>query len=327
MSYRATVTNHQIALFLDGETHTISSDSKVFVPLSKAIKEKADVEDIRALLDPKRMIEVVSKGRLVARGDVVYDKVKGRDLPKAVADRLQQAISAGKDTEPVFRFWERLSQNPSHRSIEGCLTFLDHLGIPITSDGRFLAYKSVRKDLKDHHTGTFENSPGKVLVIDRSLVSDDPRTACHEGFHVGSLQYASSFGDADRRLVICRVDPKNVVCVPYDSSAQKMRVCEYEVVGFYSGQMVSDIISSDDVPEPEVTVVVASKEEEKEAPKYVGLGAAAVSSTKIREILAMDMDELRRFARQDLKIVGANKMDGGKAALLEVVLSNLNRRR
>jgi hypothetical protein len=38
------------------------------------------------------------------------------------------------------------------------------------------------------------------------------------------------FGRGDDRFVMVKVDPANVVCIPYDSGYEKMRVCEYEVV-------------------------------------------------------------------------------------------------
>ena len=78
------------------------------------------------------------------------------------------------------------------------------------------------------------------IKVHRNRVSDDPNTPCHFGLHVGSLEYAQSFGE---RVVIVRVDPEHVVCVPYDCTSQKMRVCEYEVVGLHiEGHMPSTTI-------------------------------------------------------------------------------------
>ena len=52
--------------------------------------------------------------------------------------------------------------------------------------------------------------------------------------HVGALAYAITFcSGGGSRIVICEVDPENVVCVPYDCSQQKMRVCEYKVIGHH----------------------------------------------------------------------------------------------
>ncbi len=39
------------------------------------------------------------------------------------------------------------------------------------------------------------------------------------------------------KIVICKINPKDVVCVPHDMSQQKIRVCEYTVVGDFQGEL------------------------------------------------------------------------------------------
>jgi hypothetical protein len=163
-----------------------------------------------------------------------------------VASRIDRMAASGEDPTPVIRFYERLQQNPSKRSVDQLFDFLQHLGLPFEADGTFLAYKGVNDDLSDKYTGRIFNTPGAVIKINRNLVSDDPRTPCHEGLHVGAHAYASTFAST---TIAVRVDPKNVVCVPYDSSSQKMRVCEYEVIGLHSGELMpNNTIPAADVP-------------------------------------------------------------------------------
>jgi hypothetical protein len=45
--------------------------------------------------------------------------------------------------------------------------------------------------------------------------------------HFGGHEYASTFGP---RMVLVRVDPADLVCVPHDCSQGKVRVCRYWVV-------------------------------------------------------------------------------------------------
>ena len=45
--------------------------------------------------------------------------------------------------------------------------------------------------------------------------------------HFGNWEYASTFGP---RMVLVKVDPKDLVCVPYDCSQGKVRCCEYLVL-------------------------------------------------------------------------------------------------
>jgi len=169
---------------------------------------------------------------------------EGEAIPSDINARVLSMAAAGKDPAPLFLFWERLKKNPSMRSVEQLYSFLKHGGIPITKDGCFLAYKGVRSDYTDGHTGKVDNRPGVVNKMARNKVSDDPRTPCHYGFHVGAYGYAGTFS---QRTVICKVDPEHVVCVPYDHNGEKMRVCEYKVIGNYGEMLPDDIIDEADL--------------------------------------------------------------------------------
>ena len=64
--------------------------------------------------------------------------------------------------------------------------------------------------------------------MERSKVTYNPKVTCSSGLHVCSYSYLSSFsGD---RIVICEVEPHNVVSVPVDYYFAKMRCCKYKVI-------------------------------------------------------------------------------------------------
>lgn len=162
-------------------------------------------------------------------GGVVY--INDEAMPAELSARM---IAMKKEKIPVIQlvnFWKNLQQNPSMNSVTQLYKFLEHNGHPITSDGCFIAYRSVREDWKDFHTGTMDNSVGKTLSMPRNKVDDKPDQTCSHGLHVASWSYASGFGGSDRRLVEVKVNPKDVVCVPTDYNNTKMRVCEFTVIG------------------------------------------------------------------------------------------------
>jgi hypothetical protein len=78
----------------------------------------------------------------------------------------------------------------------------------------------------DIHSGTFDNTPGLVVRMERSKVDSDRRNECSHGLHVGAYAYASSFGPVTLKVI---VNPADVVSVPSDCSCQKIRVCKYFV--------------------------------------------------------------------------------------------------
>lgn len=236
------ITNDTVTVVIDGEIYTIHAGAKNFSDLKKALVAD-ETQKVMALVSPGVAVDQWSRGEFrVVRGQVVY---RDQPVPHELDTRILAMVEAGEDPSVLTNFWVKLQKNPSYRSVEQLFKFLVHQGIPLTPEGDILAYKSVTDDYKDHHTGKFDNTPGTTNEMPRNRISDDPNMACHEGFHVGSLAYARTFGPNDRKLVICQVDPADVVCVPYDESAQKVRVCKYTVAGDFGEELPSTVFRSD----------------------------------------------------------------------------------
>ena len=87
----------------------------------------------------------------------------------------------------------------------------------------------MTEDFKDKHTKSFNNAPGQVCEIPRSAVDDNPDNTCSHGLHVGGYEYAKDFASGGK-LVLVKVNPRDVVAVPNDYNGQKMRVCRFEVL-------------------------------------------------------------------------------------------------
>lgn len=237
----------------------------------------------------------------------------GAPVPEALVSRIHAMAAANEAPEPLLAFWERLRKNPSYRSTTQLFDFLTHIGIPITTDGCFLAYKSVRSDFQDHHSSSVDNSPGTINEMPRNEISDDADEACHVGFHVGALEYARTFVSGGT-IVICKVDPEHVVCVPKDSSFQKMRVCRYEVIGVRGGDLPSTTISDGLPPAAKARKSGARK-------RKAGATRSKLARMNTAQLMAQPIAALRRYAGRSLKIVRASKLAGGKLALVKRILS------
>lgn len=315
-----TLTNSSVLVIWEGMPYIFQVGTPNFAALRAAILDER-WDDIPKCLTVASSIETWAKGEFTVKGEAVF--YKGEALPTTMNKRVIDMASRGEDPTPVFNFWARLKKNPSNRSVESLFGFLEHVGIPFDKDGFIVAYKGVRQDFKDCHTGTLDNHPGVVQEYDRNKVSDDPRTPCHEGLHVGALSYASSFG---ARVVIVKVDPEHVVCVPYDESARKVRVCKYEVLGLYTGQLSDTTFDENDAPKAKA-VVKSGKDKGKVKPlKGVKNGKAAkvsyedLDAMDEGELLEQSTDVIRAYAANHLKMVGASKIPGGKAVLIHSVL-------
>jgi len=67
---------------------------------------------------------------------------------------------------------------------------------------------------------------GEPVRQDRKDCDANYRIDCSNGLHVGATKYVENFADSKSKILVCYVNPANVVAVPqYDHS--KIRVCEY----------------------------------------------------------------------------------------------------
>lgn len=236
-----TFTNESIGIVWEGKSHTVQKSSPHFIGLRKAILEER-WDDIPNYLTVAKSLNSWAQGKFTFVEHSNTFSYEGREVPREINNRIVQMATTGADPTPMLRFYERLQKNPSWRSVEQLYKFLTHSGIPITKDGCFLAYKGVNADYTDCHSGTVSNKPGTINKMPRNQISDDPNHACHVGFHVGAKMHASGYG---KRMLVCKVDPEHVVCVPYDAGQQKMRVCEYKVLG-HLGEGLPDTIFEDE---------------------------------------------------------------------------------
>lgn len=184
---------------------------------------------IPELIDPSFVIaQVVTqdkefeiiKGRVFSRGEAV---------PGYVGDKLLMFAQEKLPVKPLLNFWHRVKGNPSKNSVEQLYRFLEKSKCPLTEDGHFVAYKSVKKRrdgrLFDHHTGKFEYTLGKHATMERAEVVDSPTQACGPGLHVGSYKYADGFRRGGSVILEVLVDPAHVVSVPTDCDSGKLRAC------------------------------------------------------------------------------------------------------
>jgi hypothetical protein len=326
-----TITKESIIVVWEGKTYTVCSAMPNFTSLRQVLIN-GDYEAVPYHLTVVKSLKEWTYGKYTLDGStVMFDGVA---IPEALNKRIIEMATAGESPTPVLKFWERLLKNPSYRSVQQLWAFMSHRNIPLTDDGCFLSYKGVRDDYKDKHSGTYDNSPGNTHEMPRNQISDDPNVACHEGFHVGALEYASRFAGGER-IVVCKVDPEYVVCVPYDYSSQKIRVCKYTIIGNYGCALPSTTYS-----EPKAEVDPAEDNEDdldregcgcEDNVEVEDVAAAEPVEQKPRgpkhkfdkydtmKLLEQSIEDLRKYASHHLKVVNAYKIPGGKMALVQCI--------
>jgi hypothetical protein len=221
------LSGNNLSVFLMGKPYNINNAHPNFKKIVAGLKAGLDESGLAKLIqaDLKKEIaktvgvEFKDDGTILMDGELVSD---------ALIARYRYMVENDFPLEGFKLFVQNLSRNPSGESRKDLYGFLEACTLPITEDGHFLAYKMVNRNYTDCHTGTFDNHVGKVVKMPREKVNPNRNETCSSGLHVCSRSYLGSFcGD---RVVVCKVNPKDVVSVPVDYNNAKMRVCRYEVV-------------------------------------------------------------------------------------------------
>lgn len=174
------------------------------------------------------------------------------ELDEATSSVIFNQILKDKEIDKITveNFRKKLNDNTSDFVREQLISWLQYMGLvegetlTIAPDGDLIGYKGLTRNSNNEMVSinagpgivngeSFEhthlrNEPGDIVEIDRELVNDDPATGCASGLHIGTFSYARGFAQTD--VVLCKFNPADVVSVPVDCEAQKVRVCKYEVI-------------------------------------------------------------------------------------------------
>lgn len=233
-----------LTLILKNKAHQVLPDHTNYRLIMDSL-QSASEDELLDLVDIETAVASFSEGAVeIKNGKVFYGD---EEVHGAISKRILEFMSKGLPFQPLVNFLNNLMENPSMQSQTELYDFLEHENLAITSDGYFLAYKAVRSDFKDKYKGIFDNSVGSVCEMKRSKVDDNRSVGCSEGLHAGALNYVASYGkiDAGDRIVIVKINPKDVVSVPSDSNCEKLRTCRYEVVAEYQGELLKPLYSDD----------------------------------------------------------------------------------
>lgn len=229
---------NSLVLNHEGNTSTISREDGRYDKIIEKIKE-GKLDEIVPLLNIAKNLS--DRGFDVVHGVVHVD---GEALPDALSNRVLAFYNESLPFQPLLKFWKKLKKNPSFNSRQMLYKFLEHNGHPITTEGNFIAYRAVRNDFTDKHTGKMNNSIGSVVSVDRSQVDDNPNNTCSHGLHVATLCYAKGFASGNDKLLDVEVDPSDVVAVPTDYNGTKMRVSKFKVVAESQGLITKSLVDS-----------------------------------------------------------------------------------
>ena len=225
-----------LTLCINGRSYSFAKEDSQYPDIVAAInagKSQSEVlEVIEATSISFKNATKLTKSVVINDGIVYFND---EPLHMSLADRMVQMLAEGYDLVPMAKFLENLMANPSHTAVQELYSFLEKGKMPITPDGYFMAYKAVRMDFKDIHSGTFDNSVGRVCEMERNHVDDDRNRTCSSGLHFCSFEYLPHFANANGHVMLVKINPRDVVSIPADYNDTKGRCSRYEVVAEYEG--------------------------------------------------------------------------------------------
>jgi hypothetical protein len=225
-----------------------TSDHPNFVTILDTVSDPfAVIEDVRDLFDVGRaIVKGFADGPLSARVAVEDDTIllDGEPIHNSLTVQVLAFLGDGNsDYKPLVRFIEKIESNPNPHSREQLYDWLSAAqgvdgALTIADDGDVIGYKGVNDNLTsitagpalvngDPVNGHVPNEVGSTIEMARDGVDHNPARGCSRGLHVGTWGYASTFGPVTLKV---KFNPADVVSVPTDCAAQKVRVCRYEVV-------------------------------------------------------------------------------------------------
>jgi len=192
-----------------------------------------------------------------ADGRLYFD---GDEVDSSLAEHVVRVMETDGETSGSFRailaFFENVQENPNEHSRTMLYDWLRADSFSITEDGLLVGYKGVRR-LEDGslvsvntgraivdgvvHEGAIPNGLGSIVEMPRSEVQHNPSVGCSVGLHVGTFDYASDW--AKGAVLEVHVHPRDVVSVPSDCSAAKLRTCRYRVVGVLASRYAIPVLA------------------------------------------------------------------------------------
>lgn len=263
---------------LDLATQTLTTDDEEV--REKAFDAISAMHDIsRRVATALQHIASETSGTFaVSRSGVLYE---GSLLPREISDHILRILSeAGQDSKgfeswgAFAKFVENLYTNVDEHVRDQLFSWIAAMsrisgGFTLTRDGHIIGYKGVTRNgegipvsrrsghamvlstdpetgeevLSDYKNQQIPNVVGTDVLMPRNEVQNDPSVGCSAGLHVATIEYARGF--ASGVLLTVKVNPKDIVSVPTECDAQKMRVSRYSVLSAVQERIESTFYSED----------------------------------------------------------------------------------
>jgi len=298
--------NYITIVFDDGESATIFASTPTFDTIVEAVKAEnwTEAYDLAFPVEQVKKYIAPLGNRVKVEGGVIT--LEGMPIHNTLTNRMLDMHNEGFNISPMSTFLENLMDNPSYRAVNELYGFLENSNLPITEDGHFLAYKRVTSDFKDLYTKSIDNAPGDVVDMPRNQVNEDKDQTCSVGLHFCSREYLPHYyNQEDSKVIMVKINPRDVVSIPSDYNNAKGRCCRYEVVR--------------ELPMPSFqndSGYVEHVPEEKIERPYYDTSTTAVTSNNDSEVVKFRIEQISPMStNENMMPLVLNTFDSASAAM------------
>lgn len=244
---------NSLVVVTGGKQYTVDNTHPNYKRVLDAIKA-ATWDEIPGLVDLGNFINANGKDKITVRGGVVM--YGANEVHNVLTERLLAMLGEGFNVDPMVALLENLMANPTKTAIDEFYLFIEGSKLPITEDGCILAYKRVDDNYLDCYTHTVMNKPYSIMSIDeagdgpwvagqvtteivdgytvvsmpRQAVDADRSRDCSVGLHFCSLEYLGNFNRGTGNIIIVKINPADIVAIPYDYNNTKGRCWKYTII-------------------------------------------------------------------------------------------------
>lgn len=258
--------NKSLVVIIDGKPYNVDTSHPNYAVLFKAFhtnNEQLFLDNYDVVAKLKEEIKTITVDGLVVENERIL--FRGEVLNDNLVETILTLKRSGQNFEPLLNLLENRLKNPRYQARLQVWDFLRFKEMPITEDGCFIAYKTVRSDYwsktagkmklikgKVNEEGRIYNGVGEEIECEPWEVDDNRDNECSAGLHIGGHSYVfnSIIHSCGDKVVLCKVNPKDVVAVPKDYNATKMRVCAYTVISEYEEKLNQTVFGVEDTYSP-----------------------------------------------------------------------------
>lgn len=261
--------DEEIFFVFDNKPYTYTKSHSDFYTIVAHVQGN-NQDDLREIFNRVNDLVVATNGffKCTENGHVYYNKSL---LTDATADLIYDKLKNKTERQAWYNMLDKIAQNPRQDIMHEIILWIEEASLAIFDDGDILAFKKVNDNYTSIHDSRTMNALHTTISLPREQCDDSRKRTCSSGLHFCSYGYLDHFsGSGNSRVLILKINPRDIVAIPEDYNNQKGRACSYYIWGeigeethsAYSEETTETV--SAEKPQTEVKQDIVDKQRSKE---------------------------------------------------------------